>query len=201
MKKLLCLSILILTAFSCTSNMFDSKTEMLAFLGAEENGFKQSKSINGVDFTLMYRPTDLMVHQDWKQSKDLTIIPELRKKYEDYIYINLSISRNKKDILSTHIGGKNEYGQMVNTMSFSVGNSIHLIGQQSKDTLSTEDFISPRLYGLNKASSVLLIYPRTNLIDREEELVLSIEDFGLNTGNVKFKIPSSIIKDQPTLSF
>ena len=50
--------------FSCSSKTFDTKQELWTYLKEESNGYLQSKNINGYDFSLLYKPTDLLVEQE-----------------------------------------------------------------------------------------------------------------------------------------
>lgn len=184
---------------SCNQKQFDSKEAILKYLQDEDNGYIHKKTVNGVDFSLMYRPTDLVVSQ-MLQSKSINEIDSLRKKYANYLYFNLSMSKNNQEILNIMPKNRNEYGIMVNQLAFAMEKKIHLIDFQ-KDTINMEDYIFSRMYGMGKSNTILLVYPKTNSIMKSETITFIVEDIGVNTGEIKFKFYPDIINSQPMLNF
>ncbi|WP_347922489.1 hypothetical protein [Pontimicrobium sp. SW4] len=194
------LFIVTLLLFSCNNKTFNSKTELLAHLNEETNGYTQHKTVNGVDYTLMYRPTDLLVQQELGDSQDAERIKQLRDKYSKYLYFNLSMSKSNQELLSVAPKNRNEFGAMVNQLAFGMDTKVHLF-TETKDTLEMVDFIYPRMYGMSKATTIMFVYPRDEKTLKQEYINFSIEDLGLYTGEVKFKIPTEVLKYEPTISF
>ncbi len=199
MKHLICLIILICLT-SCNENIFESKEDFLNYLNDPDNGYFQNKNINGFNVSLTYRPTDLLVHQEIGTSMDYSKIEKLRAKYKDYMYFTLGLSSNGKELLNTLPGNKNEYGDLLNQLVFGMNEKIHLYTSQ-KDTIQMLDYILPRLYGMSKSNSLLLIFPKLENLPKEDILSLTIEDMGTNSGEIKFKIPNHKIINQPSLTF
>jgi len=194
--------------FSCNNSTFKNETELLTFLKDETNGYIQHKTINGVDFSLMYRPTDLLVNQELGTSTTLSNrsdatkerIKHLRDKYSKYMYFNLSMSMNNQELLSTAPKNRNEFGAMVNQLAFGMGDKVHVF-TQSKDTLELADYVYPRMYGMSRATTMMFVYPRDADKLDQDNLNFTIADLGLYTGEVKFKIPTKLLKNEPTLKF
>jgi len=192
---------LVLLIVSCSKQKtFNSKKELIVFLNEESNQYLQVKNIKGINYSLMYRPLDLLVAQELDDKINESVVAKTRLKYKDYMYFNLSFSVDNKDLLSTIPKSKAEFSAMVNQLSFEMDKKIHLYTPK-KDTLGIEDYIFPRTYGMNKATTLLLVYPRDRKILEAEYLNLTIEDLGIETGEVKFKIPTEIIKNEPNISF
>jgi hypothetical protein len=189
-----------LCLFCCKQQEFETETELLTYLKDDKNNYIQHKTINGFDYTLMYRPTDLLVKQELGDSIDNTKVDELIKKYGQYMYFNLSMSRNNQELLSTAPKDRNEFGAMVNQLAFGMGEKVHLF-TQAKDTIDLADFIYPRMYGMSQSTTIMFVYPREEKALESESLNFTIEDIGLHTGEVKFKIPTDIITNQPSLVF
>ena len=193
------LFLLSLLLSSCNQKSFDSKKELLGYIKNPENGYFQTKKVNGLQISLTYRPTDLLVKQDLGTSAiSKKTIDSLRAKYNKYIYFNLRMSKNGQELLNSTSGSNGEFGAMVNQLVFDMGEKVHLFSDQ-KDTIELVDYIYPRMYGMSQSTSLMLIYPR--IANYSENLTLSIEDIGFNTGEVKFKIKSNKIINQPQLSF
>ncbi|NRB84741.1 MAG: hypothetical protein HRU49_13385 [Winogradskyella sp.] len=185
---------------SCKQNIFKDKDQLITYLQNNENTYIQHKTINGVDFSLMYKPTDLMVSQELGDSASAKEILELRDKYSKYMYFNLSMSKNHQELLSTIPNNRSEFGAMVNQLAFGMNGKVHVFTQHN-DTIEMIDFIYPRMYGMSRSTSMMFVYPRDEKTLDDKYLNFSIEDLGLGTGEVKFKIESKKIKDEPQLKF
>lgn len=197
---------LIVSAFfllsGCSNKTFDNEEELFEFIKEESNGFIQHKNVNGIDFTLLYKPTDLLVKQELGSAEiaDSKRIEELRSKYNKYMYFNLSMSMNNKELLSVAPNNRNEFGAMVNQLAFGMREKV-FVYTQKKDTLEMADYIYPRMYGMSKSTSMLFVYPRKEKHLKETYLNFTIDDLGTYTGEVKFKIPTNKINKEPSLSF
>ncbi len=199
-SSILIITILVL-CLSCNSKKFDNETALLNYIKDDVNGYTQHKTINGVDYTLTYRPTDMLVKQEiGGNNQDVEgKAKSLREKYSNYLYFNLSMSMNNKELLSVSPKNRNEFGQMVNQLAFGMNEKVHLY-TQSKDTIELADFIYPRMYGMSRATTIMFVYPRAKALE-EEYINFTIEDLGMYTGEVKFKIRTEAIENEPQLSF
>ncbi len=183
---------------SCTNKTFNTEEELWTYLKDEKNGYIQHKNINGYDFTLLYKPTDILVKQELGDSKDAETSSALRKKYNKYMYFNVSMSKNNQELLSTAPNNRNEFGAMVNQLAFGMGDKVHLFTQE-KDTIELADFSYPRMYGMSRSTDILFVYPRDKKQLTKEYLNFTIEDLGIYTGEVKFKVLTKKIKNEPKL--
>ncbi|MDZ4147271.1 MAG: hypothetical protein U1C58_03215 [Flavobacteriaceae bacterium] len=183
---------------SCTDKKFNEKDAFLAYLVDKENGYLQKKEINGIAFTLMYKPTDLMTMQELDSSVSFK---DIRTRYDDYIYFLLSMSRNNSELLNSTVGNSDDFGRLVNKLSFEVDSYVHLF-TEDRDTLMIADFIYPRLFGMSNSTSILLVYPRDKgLLAKSDFLNLTVQDIGFFTGEVRFKISTKLINNEPKLNF
>ncbi|MFK7748438.1 MAG: hypothetical protein AB8B65_08615 [Kordia sp.] len=185
---------------SCSKQTFKNKKELQSYIQEKDNGYLQEKTINGVQFSLLYRPTDLLVAQELKTESNKEDIERLREHYQKYIYFNLFFSANDKELLSTVPKNRNEFGEMVNTLAFGMNEKVHLF-TKSKDTIEMADYIYPRMYGMSNSTAIMLVYPRNKEQLEGKNLNLTVEDLGISTGEVKFKIPTQIINNELKLSF
>ncbi len=196
--KILIIGILLLA--SCSKNTFDSSKELLEYVKQPKNGYLYTKTVNGVDFSLLYKPTDLLVNQELTGESSALKIDSLRSKYEEYLYFTLSMSKNNQELLSNVAGNKQKFGAMVNELAFGMEQKVHLFTPK-KDTIAMADYIYPRMYGMSGSTTMLFVYPRDEKVTNEEHLTLTIEDLGFYTGEVKFKIPTKMMKNEPKLKF
>jgi len=194
------LIVLCLLNIGCAKTTFSSETDLLKYIKVPENGYTQSKTINGILYQLTLRPTDMLVKQELGNKKTTdSIVKVIREKYHKYLYFNLSMSQNKQELLNAKAGNRNEFGAMVNQLAFGMNEKVHLY-TQSKDTLALADFIYPRMYGMSNATTLMFVYPRDKKIT-QETLNFTIEDLGFYTGEVKFKLDPTKFHNEPQLSF
>lgn len=192
--------LLIVIVSSCGNKSFDTAEEMVTFISDEENEYCYKKDVNGVTYTLQYRPTDLLVQQELGDNASEKKVKQLREKYNKYLYFNLSMSLNGQELLSNVVRDKAQFGQMVNDLAFNMDQKVHLYTPE-KDTLSMTDFVYPRMYGMTNNTSILIVYPRDKNYLKEEYINFTIEDLGFYTGEVKFKIKTQEIVNEPQLRF
>jgi len=199
-KKRIYILLVLPLLWSCTQKTFESEDAMWTYLKDPSNGYLQQKTINGINFSIVQRPTDLLVNQELGDSIDTGKIKLLREKYSKYIYFNLSMSKNNQELLSAAPKNRNEFGAMVNQLAFGMGDKVHLYTQK-KDTIELADFIYPRMYGMSNATTIMFVFPRNKKELNEDYLSFTIEDLNLYTGEVKFKIPIKNIMNEPKLDF
>ena len=190
---------LLVLCVSCQQKTFDTPEELMAHVTDPENGYVQERSINGIDFKITYRPTDMLVQQEMNEDDGQAIQDSLRAKYNKYLYFNLSLARNSQEVLNGMAGNRNEFGAMVNQLAFGMGDKVHLFSK-AKDTIELADYVYPRLYGMGGGTSMLFVYPRDEKLMNSDFFHVTIEDIGLNTGEVGFKIPTEPIKNEPFLA-
>jgi hypothetical protein len=192
--------LLLVTLSACGNKSFDTVEEITAFISDEGNEYCYNKEVSGVSYTLLYRPTDLLVKQELGDSISEKRVNELREKYNKYLYFNLSMSLNGQELLSNVVRDKQQFGQMVNDLAFNMNEKVHFYSPE-KDTLAMIDFVYPRMYGMTNATTILIVYPRDKQFLKEDYLNFTIEDLGLYTGEVKFKVHTQPLKNEPQLNF
>ena len=202
MQKTLIVIFLAALLMGCQGHKtFDNEDDLIMYIQDEQNGYTQHKTINGVEYTLLYRPTDLLVNQELGDASASAVqVQTSREKYKNYLYFNLSMSKNNQELLSVAPKNQNEFGAMVNQLAFGMNEKAHLFTQQ-KDTIELADYIYPRMYGMSRATTMMFVYPRNPDNLDQDYLNFTIEDLGLYTGEVKFKIDPKALKNEPQLKF
>jgi len=192
--------IILLVFISSCNKAFDTQEEMNNYIKEEDNGYHYKKTIAGVDYVLQYRPTDLLVKQELGEGKNPVLVDKLRKQYGQYLYFNLSMSKNNQELLNGVAQDKAKFGQMVNELAFGMEEKLHLY-TPTKDTLALADFIYPRMYGMSSSTAIMIVYPRDPKYLKQEYLNFVVEDLGLDTGDIKFKIDTKALTNEPQLRF
>lgn len=197
--RIITLLMTFLMFFSCNQKHFDSKEALLDYLQNEDNGYIQQKTVNGVNFSLIFKPTDLIVSQ-MLQSKSVNDVDSLRNECSKYLYFNLSMSINNQEILNVAPRNRNEYGSMVTQLAFAMEEKVHLY-TSNNDTIQLAEYIYPRAYGITGKTSMMFVFFNDRIIKEADYLNFSIEDFGVDTGEVKFKIPYKTIETKLEIKF
>jgi|SRR5690606_6598286 len=195
---ILLISSILLT--SCSSKTFNTEDELWEYVKDEGNGYIQTKTVKGVEYSILYRPTDILVKQELNADFSEEVIDSLRNKYKEYMYFNVSMSKNNRELLSNVAGNRDQFGAMVNELAFGMEQKVHMY-TPAKDTLALVDYIYPRMYGMSNATTIMFVYPRNKEYLKEEYINLAIEDLGFYTGDVTFKIPTEPLMNEPELKF
>ncbi|MGY5351880.1 hypothetical protein ACXGQW_04850 [Wenyingzhuangia sp. IMCC45533] len=191
--------IVFLSLQACGSKTFDSEDDLWQYLQDKNNGYLHKKQVKGIDYSILYKPTDILVNQTLSQYSKKAI-DSLRNHYSQYLYFNLSFSKNQQELQSTVPRNKQHFGSMVNQLVFGMGEYVYAYTNK-RDTLSLVDYIYPRMYGVSSGTKMMFVYEANQEELKAEHLFLEIKDMGLGTGDVKFKIPTKIIKQEPKLNF
>lgn len=189
--------LLAILGVSCVDRTFETEEALWSYLKDEDNGYLQTKAVNGVVYSLLYKPTDLIVSQGLRGQRDEQQIDSLRSHYKNYIYFTLSMSRNNQELLNGVVGDRNRFGAMVSDLAFGMSEKVHLFTEK-RDTISMLDYVYPRMYGMSRNTSMLLVYPREE-IEKAEEINLVIEDLGFGTGEVTLSQEVKLMTEQPNL--
>ncbi len=195
---LCCISALLF--LSCSQKSFSTEKEFWDYIKNPKNGLSQQKNTNGVDYSLTYKPTDALVKQELGEEYSTTQVDSLRKKYQEYIYLTLSMSKNNQELLNSKVKNRSEFGAMVNQLAFGMAEKVNLISK-ARDTIAMADYVYPRMYGMGGGTSMLLVYPREEKIMKNDFFHFTIEDLGFMTGEVSFRVATEPIKNEPRLKF
>ena len=186
---------------ACSAPTFDTREELNDYITREDSEYLVSKVVNGVDFNMLYRPTDLLVSQELGENYTAIAVDSLRAKYGDYLYFNLSMAKNNQELLNGLAADRNRFGAMVNTLAFGMGEKLNLI-TASRDTIALADYIYPRMYGMSRSTTMMLVYPKDEVLKAMGDyFILTLEDLGFGTGEVQFKFSKKIIENQPQINF
>lgn len=174
-----------------------SVNELHAYVIDEANGLIHSTDINGTKVSVSYRPTDLCVAQEFDSGGKETL-DSLRKKYSNYHYFILSLTRDNGEALN-RTGDMRTYSQLVETMSFRMSDYVTLT-TASRDTIPVGDFMMNRTYGLAASSDILFVFNRED-IKESQWLQFNLNEFGLGVGNQQFRFANQYLEEVPRVNF
>jgi hypothetical protein len=159
--------------------------ELEEFISDPENRLIQTSEMNDMKVTVRYKPTALLVYQELgDRITDTAAVSRVEKKYNDYLYFILSISRDQGEILQPATL-QSQYGDLVQTLSFRMNNFANLT-TNIRDTIPVADFILNRTFGMSNSTDLLFVFSKTKCKD-SEWVQFNLNEFGLGLGNQRFR--------------
>lgn len=189
------LILLFIIFVSCKKESTSSEKELFEIIKDEDNGFSQSKIINGVTINSVGLQTALILTQEISNDSSNKSFNEkkIREKYKKNIYFILSYSKENKELLSNIRESREKFNSIQNTLTFEMFNKVSLTNQ-NKDTLRLIDYNFPRTYGMSKSTNLIFVFERNKILEKSDELFLNIKDIGIGIGDISFKYNPDLIK-------
>lgn len=183
-------------ATSCSKTAV-TENELKAYMQNVNNGLVKQKTVKNINLKVLYKPSDLIAAQQFSSEDKLTSeeIKLLLERYDQYHYITLAVSIDNKDLLFAT--SASTFGNMINELAFNMDHYVKLISS-TKDTLELVDFIYPRTFGLGGTTSLLFAFDK-KAGQTPEWVTFYLSDFGIGTGNCKFKFMTRDILDTPEI--
>jgi hypothetical protein len=173
-----------------------SDKDLIKYVQNEKNGLKQKQKAGEVDIIITYRPTDLLVIQELGEQRTTSAIEIARKKFQQYYYFMLSLSKNGKEALHQN-ESYNQYSDLVQKLSFRLPEYVTMT--TLNDTIPVADFYLNRTFGLASSTDLLIVFEKAKA-KNSETIQININEFGMNTGNCRFKFRKSDIDECPVIS-
>jgi hypothetical protein len=192
------IAIVCIAISSCSPKKFSAE-ELQAYIIDEENGTSLTEELNGTKVTVTYRPTDLWVsHEIDHEVVSMPEIDSLRKRYSDYYYFTVSLSRNNKEALH-QVNNMGEYSELVQTLSFRMPQYVTLTTAK-QDTIPVGDFILNRTYGLSSTTDLLFVFNKKKAAGTDW-VQFNLNEFGLGLGNQRFRFSTMDLEETPQINF
>jgi hypothetical protein len=173
-----------------------------AYVQNPENGLIQTQEVKGLRVSVSYRPADLLIAQELgTQASQDTMSAEklgaLRKKY-DNLYFILTLSQEGREVLSP-AKGFGDFSEMLQVLSFRMGEYVLL--KTERDTLMLGDYLFERTYGMGSGNSMLFAFTKEALRPEAEWMEFQVNEFGMGTGNLRFRFRLKDIKNAPLVDW
>lgn len=174
---------------------------LIEYIKDPDHGLIQEKAVNDVQIRVYYRPSDLLVSQELRARGEVSdsLIRKYRGEYGSNLYFAVSMMKNGGEVLSSYAGNQQEYGSMVQQLAFGLDQKV-LLTSSAGDTLHLLNYVFPRTYGYAPTTDLLFVFEKKNL-DSSEWISLKLEDFGLSTGDLRFKFYTRDLQRVPSLKF
>jgi hypothetical protein len=191
--------LIFLAVFAGCSSRSVSTEELREFVIEPTNGIRKTVTVGDLTIEVLLRPTDLMVLQEvTADSSTRHRIEELRRKYDSYYYFLLSLSNKGKEALTPSSVGY-DYGELVNVLSFRMVMYTNLTTSRL-DTIPLAEAIMTPTYGMSRTTDLILVFNREKSIG-VDWVQLNINEFGMGSGNQRFRFSLSDLDRIPKLKF
>ena len=194
---------LLITGFcisSCSVSEFDSAEKLNEYVASPDHNLSQKAEVSGYHIMVTYRPTDLLVDQEiGNEPYNPSSVESLRRKYSNYYYFILSLSKDGKEALHQVEGGMEQYSELVQTLSFRMNEYVTLT-TSAQDTIPVGDFMLNRTYGLSRSTDLLFVFNKEKA--KEKDWVqFNLNEFGLGVGSQRFRFKTKDLEDVPKINF
>ena len=193
--QLMLVIIAAITMSSCTQPSHLSIDDLSQYVMEPSNGLFQEKSVNGMDLSLYYKPTGLMVAQEIEHA-GIAKLPELENKYEPYAYFILDLSAGEQNALYAS-GDMGTFSEQLQTLAFRMDQYANLT-TSANDTIPVADFIYPRMYGMSKSATVMFVFSKEKF-PGSDWVSFNLSEFGMGTGDRQFRFKTKDIQKTPKL--
>lgn len=183
--------------YSCTTPKELPEKQLSEYVLNESNGLYQKKQTNGMDISLYYKPTGLLVAQEADEKTKPEEIEQLKNKYGNYAYFILDIAAGGKNALYATSGSMGTFSENLQTLAFRMDQYVNLT-TSANDTIPVADFIYPRMYGMSKSATVMFVFNKEKIHD-SKWVSFNLNEFGMLTGDQKFRFKTKDIKTVPRL--
>lgn len=174
--------------------------QLRTFVLDEDNGLHKKITVNEVTMEVTYMPGDLLVAQEFENKIDTAQLATLRKKYDQQLYFLLTLSKNGKEALYSLDPNSQSYSELVNTLSFQMGQYVYLTNSISNEPVTILDFVLNRSYGMASGTELLFAFPAKNNLS-SDWMQINIDEFGMNLGNQQLKFVTKDIIECPRVRF
>jgi hypothetical protein len=196
---LFAISAIFLTVLFSSCNHQLKKDKLYRYVESQDNGTSVSKTVSGIDFRFTYTPGDLVAMRFFPEEVpfDKGLYEKKVKELSGLLYFTLSVSSGEKDLLFRYAGDPGKYGQLVSVLSFGLEKHTFIV-TSAYDTLLTLGSTFSRTFGVTPYNSIQFIFPKPK--DDPSWVDIIIEDFGVDTGDLRFRFNLNDLKRVPKLA-
>lgn len=177
-----------------------AKRDLLKFINDPKHGLVRQQEVNGLTVRVSYEPSSLLVSQELARGgkSDSATIRALTEKYGKYCYFVMEFSRDGKEAIR-QAGSFSQYSNMVQVLSFQMGQFINLT-TAVRDTVDLADYAFEQTYGMSKANTLLLSFPREK-INKADVFEVNLAECGFGVGSLRFPFKRSDLMETPDLDY
>ncbi len=180
------LFVMLVSMQSCSESAFTSLSEANKWLNNIDHGCKKNKSIAGVDYSVMYVPSEYFLFKD----REVLERGSDSSTYANALYFILTIKdeaiKNKPntDVNFREISKADQYTNRIYDLNFDLSSSIVLVNGTNRTNPKLA--VVENTYGVKNSESFIVCFD--NSIDRirQEKITIEFNDEIFNSGLLNF---------------
>jgi hypothetical protein len=176
-------------AISCKKKI-TNRADLIGYINDPDNGLVKTEEIGKIKAQMLYKPWQLMVQASDAKNKLISNKYSANQLKNKYFFV-LSLSANNKELLRQL--PFSQYSETVQVLAFRMNESVEITPDKMKPVKPLE-CIFQQTYGMGAANNLLIVFNNKTLTNTDD-LKIKIREFGLNTGDLNFKIKTKHIKD------
>lgn len=183
---LLSLTSLIISIQSCNPKI-KNKVDLLIYINNHKNGLMDTLKKSDVTAKVKWQPWQLIANRLSTVKNKQIVNSEM---FSENLYFILSFSSKNKEVIRQLPFDK--YSEMVQVLSFRMSKFISAKPDEGISVAPAECLFQ-QTYGMTDANMLLIIFNKRDLIGCKD-LTISIKEFGLGIGNLKFRLNADKIE-------
>lgn len=201
-RRIICLFLMPgLLLAACGRNSY-SPLEYIRWVESEESGMKSEKTIGDYRFSLLYKPADYMIIQEYKsEDVDKTFYEKRFAELKDFQYFNLSIASADEQTPMLKCGLSNEEDYYRRLRYFSADVQKDLVLVEGNDTLECLQCHFEQNYGLAAHNTMVLVFERKPVSAANLQKTLVYKDKVLGTGTVCLGLDGEQLSKDPKINY
>jgi hypothetical protein len=189
---LLITSIFFFLMSGCQPKIND-KRSLNKFISSEGNGLISKKEVGSIDVTMRYLPWQLLASRSkTKENQKDSVVEQLKKS----CFFLLSFSQDNKELLRQL--DFDTYSELVSVLSFRMKEKINAV--TNTKTIEAKDCSFQQTYGHSGANELLIVFDSKE-IREANYLEVTVDEFGLNLGDLVFKFNTDNINNLYMLDY
>ena len=182
-----------LVFFSCSSVL--EREDYVNFILNPDNGLIKKQTVENIEISVMYEPTDFIIQREFDLLDDETLISERKKELEDYLHFQFRLKLEKGgNILAFNQDEKYNESTRVSHFSFNSKNDFKIVSEM--DTVACQIAHYSRNYNLSPTIDLSIVFDRLPT-DQDWQFIYKDAQYGI--GTTKFLFSKSDLQTIPTL--
>lgn len=181
---------------SCQQQL--DEAAFLAYIHNPDNGLYQQQTVEGVEVSIQYRPTEILIAQELKNNPQSgSNLDSLRKMYNSKLHFTLSFSKDEQEVENQFLPDRSQYNQAIQYLSYGLANNISLVS--SSDTIRPLGYVYPRMYSTTGRSSMFVVFDRDQLKEETGKFYILLQDTQLGLGMLVYPFRQRDLDNIPTI--
>lgn len=175
--------------------------EYTAYINNPANGLVQTDTGHRIDLACAFKPTDLLVYQDFSGAgadADQRL-DSAKAQYRNNVYVTLSFAKNGQEIENAFLHDEPVHNACLSYLTHYVYRDVALC--TATDTIPATASTYARQYGTDRASTVLIVFAKDATTDLSRGFAILYRGDKFDLGTLRFPFTAQSISNIPPLRY